>query len=204
VLRAGVWAVGGNRDRATIVSGWAGRVVAVIVALAPFWLPAAGVDVSVFDLVFLPILAFFLYGAASASIRYAQFRSRLPSLDARRLARRTLAVPGDLPLAEAVRRAQAEGAGGIATLDSSGQPAGIVNEQALTAVPEERRPWLPVSAVARSLEPGLVFSADLTAERLLRAMQRTPATEYLLVEGDGTIYGVLSTADVDRLFSAPR
>ena len=33
-------------------------------------------------------------------------------------------------------------------------------------------------------------------------MQRTPATEYLLVEQDGRFYGVLVTDDVDRAFAA--
>ena len=34
----------------------------------------------------------------------------------------------------------------------------------------------------------------------MRAISRTPAAEYLLLEEDGTIYGVLATADVDRAF----
>ncbi len=44
--------------------------------------------------------------------------------------------------------------------------------------------------------------ADLTGEALIRAMQEQPASEYLLVEADGAIFGVLSTADVDAAFSA--
>jgi hypothetical protein len=32
------------------------------------------------------------------------------------------------------------------------------------------------------------------------AISRTPAEEYLLVEADGTVVGVLTTADVDRAF----
>ena len=36
----------------------------------------------------------------------------------------------------------------------------------------------------------------------MRAITRTPAHEYLLVEEDGTIFGVLATADVDRAFRA--
>ena len=31
-------------------------------------------------------------------------------------------------------------------------------------------------------------------------MSSTPAEEYVLVESDGTIFGVLATADVDRAF----
>jgi hypothetical protein len=33
-------------------------------------------------------------------------------------------------------------------------------------------------------------------------MQRTPATEYVLIEADGSIYGVLVADDVDRAFAA--
>ena len=31
-------------------------------------------------------------------------------------------------------------------------------------------------------------------------MSATPAEEYVLVEADGTLFGVLATADVDRAF----
>jgi CBS domain containing-hemolysin-like protein len=134
----------------------------------------------------------------------AKVRRRLPAIQARALARRTLAVPDDLPLAEAVRRAQEEQAGSIVLVDSHGQPTGIVNEAALLATPEERRPWLPVSAVSRTMEKGMVFPAVLSGEPLIRAMQQTPATEYLLVEADGSLYGVLVTQDVDRAFAAAR
>jgi signal-transduction protein with cAMP-binding, CBS, and nucleotidyltransferase domain len=176
-------------------------VIAVGVALTPVFMQLAGFQVRTIDLFFFPVLAFFLWGAASAAIGYATFRSRLPDLKARALARRTLAVPSDLPLSEAIRRAQEQGAGGIVALDSAGKPQGIVVEGAVQVVPEERRPWTPVSTVARTLVPGLMMSADLSGDRLILAMQRTPATEYLLVEPDGTIYGLLSTADVDKAFA---
>ena len=201
VLRSAVWAAGGNRHRATIVAGWSGRGIAVLVALAPVLMVVAGVEVRTIDLFFFPLLAFFLWGAASASITYATFRSRIPDLHARTLARRTLTVPADLPLSEAIRRAQDEGAGGIVSLDASGRPQGIVVEGAVQVVPEERKPWTPVSVVARTLEPGLMFPADLRGEGLVNAMQKTPATEYLLLEADGSIYGVLATVDVDKAFA---
>ena len=54
----------------------------------------------------------------------------------------------------------------------------------------------------RTLQPGLRLPADLSGEALIRAMQRTPASEYLLVEPDGSTFGVLVTEDVDRAFAA--
>ena len=129
-----------------------------------------------------------------------RLRSRLPHLIARQLARRTLTVPSDLPLAEAVRRAHDAQAGSIVTVTTSGVPEGIVSEAAVEATPQERRPWVAVAAVARSLEDGLRLPADLAGEELVMAISRTPAAEYLLVEPDGSVVGVLATADVDRAF----
>ena len=203
VLRAAVWKITGNAHQGTIVAGWGGRVAAILVLAYPFGRQiVTGDPVAITDFVFALVIASFLWSGASASIMSARVRRRLPSLQARTLARRTLAVPHDLPLAEAVRRAQEEQAGSILVLDSAGRPSAIVNEASVLATPEDRRPWLPVSAVARTLEPGLTFSADISGEPLILAMQKAPATEYLLVDRDGSIFGVLVTEDVDKAFAA--
>jgi Zn-dependent protease len=203
VLRAGVWKVTGNPHQGTIVAGWGGRVAAVLVVLYPLVSEIFfGRRPNVTDYVFAFVIASFLWSGASQSIMSARVRRRLPALRARTLARRTLAVPQSTPLAEAVRRAHDEQAGSIVVLDSTGAPYAIVNEAAVLATPEDRRPWLPVSAVARSLEPGLTFSADMSGEPLILAMQKAPASEYLLLDRDGSIYGVLVTDDVDKAFAA--
>ena len=118
------------------------------------------------------------------------------------LARRALAVPDDLPLAEAVRRAQeAERRQHRHRRPSSGDPVGIVNEAAAAATPEDRRPWLPVSRWPAPSRPGCALPADIAGEELVDGDQPAPRpTEYLLVEPDGSVFGVLSTADVDRAF----
>ncbi len=75
----------------------------------------------------------------------ARVRRRLPALKARPLARRVVAVPDDLPVAEAVRRAQEGGAGAIVVHDGDDRLSGVVSEAALLATPEERRAWVPVT-----------------------------------------------------------
>ena len=203
VLRAGVWRATRNQHRATIVAGWAGRATALLALSWPLVAEVGlGLDPDVVDYVLAFVIAGFLWGGASASIASARIRRRLPALVARGIARRTLAVPHDLPVTEAVRRAQAHGAGSLVVLGSDGAPQGVVNEASLLATPPERRPWLPISALARTLEEGLVLPADIAGEPLLRAMRRTPASEYLLVEPDGAVFGVLTTDDVDRAFAA--
>ena len=203
VLRSVVWKVTGSPHTGTIVAGWGGRVAAVLALSYPLLIEVvASRQPDLVDYLLAFVVATFLWGGASTAIMSARLRRKLPTLRARSLARRTLAVPHDLPLSEAVRRAQQEQAGSIVVLDQHARPSGIVNEAALLATPEERRPWLPVEAVARSIEPGLMLPADITGEDLVRAMQRTPATEYLLLETDGGVYGVLTTSDVDRAFAA--
>ena len=79
---------------------------------------------------------------------------------------------------------------------------GVVNEAALLSVPDERRAWVPTSSVARTLEDGLQLPAGIGGEDLIRAISAQPAGEYLLVDVDGSIFGVLAAADVDRAFRA--
>jgi Zn-dependent protease/CBS domain-containing protein len=203
VLRAAVWQAAGNMHRGTIVAGWTGRAVAV---LALFWpiIERAFLDVrpDLFDYLFAAIVAGFLWSGATASMVSAHIRQRLPALKARPLARRVVLVPEDLPVSEAVRRAQDAAAGGIVLQAGDGTIAGVVSEAALLATPEDRRPWLPVSAVARTISHGLVLPADVAGEELVRAMARVPASEYVLVETDGTVFGLLATTDVDAAFEA--
>ncbi len=201
VLKAGVWRLTGSAHRGTVVAAWGGRVTAVAALCWPLAMEAfLGLEPDVIDFVLAFVVGLFLWTGATAALSSARIRRRLPALVARGLARRTLSVPEDLPLAEAVRRAREAHAGGIVTVTGAGRPVGLVNEAALVATPEERRPWVAVSTVARTLEDGLTLPATLHGEELVQALGRTPATEYLLVEGDGSVYGVLATSDVERAF----
>lgn len=201
ILRAVVWWVTKKPHLGTTVSAWAGRVVAVVAVAAPFLLEQSGVfDPRLIDYVLAGVIGLFLWQGATQALVSAKIRSRLPRLNARTMARRAIAVPADLPLAEGLRRAEGAQAGAMVVVTGDGRPSAVVNEAAVTATPPERRPWVSCSAVARDVSPGLLLDADLEGEALLRAMQTTPATEYVLVEPSGDVYGVLATADVDAAF----
>jgi Zn-dependent protease len=201
VLRAAVWKATGNMHRGTIVAAWGGRIAAVAVLAVPLLGRAVfDSEPSLVDYAMAFIIASFLWTGATASIVSARIRRRLPALKARPLARRVIAVPHELPITEAVRRAQEVGAGAIVIHAGDDRLSGVVNETALLATPEERRAWVPVSSVSRTIEDGMVLGADIAGEDLIKAMSSTPAEEYVLVEPDGTIFGVLATADVDRAF----
>lgn len=204
MLAAMVWRVTGRELTGTLVAGWSGRVVAVATVALPVLLPwVAGRPPDPFLVVWGLIIGFFLWSGSTQALRSAVVRSRLPGLTVLGLVRPALPVAVDVPLAEALRRLTAAGARALVVTDSQGRPTGLVSEVAVTATPPERRPWVPVGDVARRLEPELVVRSDLVGEDLLTALRRAPATEYLVVEPDGGIRGVLSTADVEAALAHP-
>ena len=201
VLRSGVWKLTGSMHTGTIVAGWGGRLTAVAAIAYPLAMePLFGIRPDVLDFVLAGVIALFLWSGATQAMASARIRRKLPALVARDIARRTITVPDDLPLAEAVRRAREAEAGSIVTVTSSGHPVGLVNEAAVLATPDDRRPWVAVSTVSRTLDHGLSLPVTISGEDLILAISRTPAAEYLLLEEDGAIYGVLVTTDVDHAF----
>ncbi|MGW0815200.1 site-2 protease family protein [Streptomyces viridiviolaceus] len=210
MLRAVVWKITGKPMSGTIAAAWVGRALAVSVliglplltqsgALGSAAEDSIGMD-TVMDALLAAILAAIIWTGAGNSLRMARLREHLPELRARTLTRRAVPVPADTPLSEALRRANASGARALVVVDGEGTPVSLVREAAIVGVPEHRRPWVPVSGLAQDLTEGMRVSAELSGEELLDALRATPATEYLVVEETGEIYGVLSAADVERAF----
>ena len=202
MLRAGVWKVTGRPGQATVVAAWAGRVLALAVLVVPLALYARrGGGIQLFNVAWLAVIAAFMWTGAGQALRATRVRERLPALQARALARRAIAIPANLPLAEAIRRADAAQARALVVVDHEDRPIAIVNETAVMATPPQRRPWIEAGSLARTIDPGLVLSADLSGMALIDAVRRTPASEYLLVEQTGQVFGVLATADLDHAFA---
>jgi Zn-dependent protease len=199
MLRSALWAATGRSGTATIAAGWVGRGVAVVVFFLPLLVASAGGhQAQPFSVVWGALLAGFIWIGATSAMRGAALRELLPRLSVRALTRRAIGVTGELPLAEALRQAGAAGAYGLVVIDSAGRPVGLVNEAAVSATPEPRRPWVSVATLSRRLEPDLVLGVGLGGEDLLRRMEACPASEYLVLEDNGDIFGVLAAQDVRR------
>ncbi|MCX5260705.1 site-2 protease family protein [Streptomyces canus] len=210
MLRAVVWKITGKPMSGTIAAAWVGRALAVCVLIGLPLLTQSGALGSsaednvgmdtVMDALLAAILAAIIWTGAGNSLRMARLREHLPELRARTLTRRAVPVETDTPLSEALRRANAAGARALVVVDPEGTPLSLVREAAIVGVPEHRRPWVAVSGLAQDLTDGMRVSAELAGEDLLDTLRATPATEYLVVEQTGEIYGVLSAADVERAF----
>ncbi len=196
VLMAAVWGASGNRDLATKVAGWGGRAAAVAALSYPLVLRATGHLVGVSDFMFAVLVGLFLWAGATEALRSADLMRRLPGIRAVTLARPAIAVPYDLPIAEGVRRAALAQAGALIVVDGHGSPTGLVSEHAVLSTPEDRRPWVTCGEMSRNIDDDLRVSVDSEGEQLIKALQRHPATEYVVLRPDGAIYGVLSSRDV--------
>ncbi|MFD0419257.1 site-2 protease family protein [Streptomyces sp. NPDC127108] len=210
MLRAVVWKITGKPMSGTIAAAWVGRALAISVliglpllnqsgALGGETQDIGGMD-TVTDALLAAILAAIIWTGAGNSLRMARLREHLPELRARALTRRAVPVETDTPLSEALRRANAAGARALVVVDADGDPLSVVREAAIVGVPEHRRPWVTVSGLAQDITEGMRVPAELAGEDLLDRLRATPATEYLVVETSGEIYGVLSAADVERAF----
>jgi Zn-dependent protease len=202
MLRAGLWRVTRRPATATIWAAWSGRVLAVALVLVPlaFFDQNFSLLNSTYGL-WLLVIAAFMWVSAGQAIRAAKVRERLPDLQARRLARKAIPIPASLPLSEAIRRADAAQARALVVVDHESTPVAIVNETAVMATPEQRRPWIEAGTLARAIDPGLVLPADLAGMALLDAVRKTPASEYLLIEPSGQVFGVLAASDLDQAFA---
>ncbi|MEV0321230.1 site-2 protease family protein [Streptomyces sp. NPDC050658] len=210
MLRAIVWKITGKPMSGTVAAAWVGRALAISVlvglpilnqsgALGGEAQDIGGLD-TVTDALLAAILAAIIWTGAGNSLRMARLRQHLPELRARALTRRAVPVETDTPLSEALRRANDAGARALVVVDADGDPTAVVREAAIVGVPQHRRPWVTVSGLAQDITEGMRVSAELAGEELLDTLRATPATEYLVVEDSGEIYGVLSAADVERAF----
>jgi Zn-dependent protease len=199
LVKAVAWRVTGSPRRGAVVSAYGGRIVAVgVLLLTLLVMPRIQEESTITDTVLGVAVALLLWTMATHELTVSRLRLQVGGVVVRDLARRTLTVPLDMPLAEAIRRAGEAEAPGLVTADSRGTIVGVVPDAAVAQVPEERRPWIPTSQVARPVEERHRLPADITGDELLSAINRAPVAEYLLVEPGGVLVGVLALTDLDR------
>lgn len=191
LVRAALWQITGNAERGLRGAAYGG----VAVALATFALGAreiiSGTTVGVFT-----VAVGVLVGMnAVQALRASGAAGRISGLAAGQLARPAYEADPVLPLAEALRRAEAAGRGAVLVATRPGHPTAVVTEALLAAVPPARRPWVPVSVAAAPLNPATVLDTRVKGPALLAALRASPASDYLVVDG-AQVVGVLRVDDL--------
>ena len=210
MLRAVVWKITGKPMTGTVAAAWVGRALAVAVLIGLPLLthtgalgnaPRTSAAWTPSPTPCSPRSSPRSSGPAPATAcAWPGCANTCPSCSARALTRRAVPVETDTPLSEALRRANEAGARALVVVDGHGdpdrpRPRGRHRRRTRTPPPLGRR-QRPRPGPHRR-HAGLRRTGRRRPPRPLRA---TPATEYLVVEETGEIYGVLSTADVERAF----
>jgi Zn-dependent protease len=198
VLEAVVWRAVGDRHRATLVAGWAGRVVAVGVVVWALGTPLLdGGRPSLFTVLWAVLVGGFLWNGATAAMTGASAQRAVEGLSAARLGRPAAVVPASGTLADARQAAQTAGVGHVVVLDAHGRPVAYVDPAAAAAVPTAAYPTTPVLAVAVPLPPAAVVDAAETGTRLAHEVNRVaPSSPVMALVDGGRVTGLLFTSDV--------
>jgi Zn-dependent protease/CBS domain-containing protein len=196
LLRALIWRIRGNVRDGTLGASWSGRVIALGIGVFALTLLASQAQKAQLPALWAMVVAALMWVSSTSVLRQQAVRDRLPDVSAHALARSAIEVRADLPLAEAVRRAQAAGAHGIVIVDGDGRPEAVANEARVTATPAARRPWVTIGSVSQPVSASSLLDPSLAGEALLARLRAAPASEYVVVGETGAIFGVLAARDV--------
>lgn len=196
LLRDVVWAVSGREHVGTLVAGWTGRGFAVFLAIIAV-LPTVLGSTDVIWLAWGLLLAVFVWVEASRSLQAVALSRALEQLTVAQLVRPALLVPQATSVASAVDQLVASGRAELVLTDQQGTAVGIVQQDAVGAVPLERRSEMPVSGAARSVSQRSALPSSLAGRDLIARLNASPQDQHLVVDENGTVYGVLVTADVE-------
>lgn len=194
-----VWRVTGRREKGLIAAGWTGRLVILGLVL---WFVArpllSGEPASLTSIVWMGLIAMFMWQGATAAIRTGQARQMLGRATVAQVVR---PVPV-LHVHDVLEAAAATGGLAVVVTDT-GLPTSLVVPQDAATVPRERWATTPVSALARVQPDGWVAQTtsteDLTA--VVTAIQESGSPVVVAVE-DGRVLGLVTVEAVNAAIAA--
>lgn len=192
-----VWKVTGSQEKGTVAAGWAGRIIAVVLAVAVLGIPyLLGGQPELTTAFIVILMAGFLWMGASASIKGAGIRLRLPDISAGTLATPAISASNACTVAQLWTLRGQYPQEPIVLYGPDGRPSAVVDEFALAHVPPEVAATTPATAVARTLSLGAYVPDVAKGEELVAYLAQLPDTEYAVINLDGRVTGLLSQAKV--------
>lgn len=192
-----VWKASGSQEKGTVAAGWAGRVIVVLIVIGAVILPLARGDEPDLTTTFIVLLlAGFLWMGASASIKGASMRLRLPTITAAALAAPAVGAPIDSSVAQLWSLRAMHPGVAIVLYANDGRPAALVDENALANVPPHVAANTSAHAVSRSLSAGAHVPDSASGAELVQYLSGLADTEYAVIDSVGRVTGLLSQAKV--------
>ncbi len=198
VLECLVWKVTGDRNRGSVVAGWAGRVLTLLVVLWFIVRPVLAGQTLGYNQIWVLVIASVLWGGATQSIRRGQALAGIERLRLQDVMRPAVAVTASTSVEQATQTAGRE----LVVVDQWGRPVAYVDTEHLSSVPPDARPHTPVSAVASHQHEGWVIEADPAGDVMpaVAALQHFEITVGAVVH-HGRLVGVVHATDIGQALS---
>lgn len=192
IVESAVWRATGSQEKGTVAAGWTGRVITVLLVAAAVLVPLlSGLQPSTLTVIVAVIMGGFLWLGASSAITNAQMRLRLPEVSAGRLKRPAVGVLAGTSVQQVKRMLADRPEIDVILTSPEGLPEAVVDQGALTAVPDSQADRTPANAVARALAPGAYVPEFAEGQELVQYLARLAGSEYAVTDRQGTVTGLL-------------
>lgn len=192
MLRAGVWAIFGDRGigtRAAVVGGW---LVAGLLMIWALWGIANESPDRWLRMGVCALTAWFVVSGARGELAADQRRTWPEGLVLADLVRPVLQLPAESPVANALSAAAGRG---VVLVRADGVAAGLLDPVAAERL-AERSPMAPAEQAAEPIRPESVLLDSESGEDIAERVQETAAWQFLVVDGEGRPAGVLHREDL--------
>jgi Zn-dependent protease len=199
MLRAGVWALSGQRGigtKAAVAGGW---LVAAALMVWALWGLAAGSPDRWLRLGVCLFTAWFVVSGARGELAADQRRGWPDGLVLADLVRPVLQLPAESPVADALAAAAGRG---VVLVRADGVAAGLLDPIAAERL-ASLSPMAPAEQAAEPILPESVLLQSEPGEEIAERVQETAAWQFLVVDEEGRPAGVLRREDI-RAPSPPR
>jgi len=206
-----VWWITGKRESGLIAAGWCGRVVTVLVVFWFVGLPLLnGQPPDLFNVLWAVFIGGFLWVGATNAIRSGRGSRLLAGIRIDSVWRRAASLPAHATAAQA-NFLRASGPGGTVVIieDDRRNAIGLLDDEALGAIPQQSLGGVLVTSVMRTQPIGWVVDAtpDQSIATVVMAMQTLGVGAVPVRVPDGRIGGIVLVEDLQTALSrgpAPR
>lgn len=200
-----VWKITGSRESGLIAAGWCGRGVTALVIVWLVGLPLAnGQTPNLFNIMWGLFIVSFLWVGATNAIRSGRGSRLLNGIRIDSVWRRAGALPRAASAAQALAM-RSSGQGGTAVIieDDAHQAIGLLDDEALQAIPAQSLADVAVTAVMRQQPHGWVVDAsgEQSIAAVVVAMQQLGIGAVPVRIPDGRIAGIVLAGDLQAALS---
>lgn len=194
LLEALVWGLSGNRHLGTMVAGWAGRLLVVLVAIWGLFPVLTGEQLSLLRILWIVLIGGFLWQGASQAIRSGRHGAAASRRTVGETARPVGVVGAHTTLASVAWPDHQL----WVVLDGEGRPDGVVDPPALQRVPRTSWPQTTASAVAVRLPQGwaVPMTPDTRLDTVIEVVRSSGSGVVGLLDERGHPWGVVLADDL--------